>query len=137
MFTVRPPSTCEIPSHLATVLRNVYFKKSIDFVWERICLQILAPKIVILGLQPHSVIGFHYAVDSTDVMYQVRRDPWGCGFEKSCKFRKGGGVRACTSYEWPIGTPLSRSKVVSYQIDIYFASLILKAFKLFVEILQE
>ena len=46
MFTVRPLN-CEVPSHLANVLRNVYFKKSID---------------------------------STDVMYQVRRSPWRCAF---------------------------------------------------------
>ena len=34
-----------------------------------------------MGMRPHSVIGFHYAVDSTDVMYQVRRNPWCCAFE--------------------------------------------------------
>ena len=34
-----------------------------------------------MGMLPRSVIGFHYAVDSTDVMYQVRRNPWHCGFE--------------------------------------------------------
>ena len=41
--------------------------KPIDFVWERIVLRILAAGIVIEGMRLHSVIGSHYAVDSTDV----------------------------------------------------------------------
>ena len=69
MFTVRPLSTCEVPSHLANVLRNACLKKSIDFVWEKICLRILVPGIVIVVMRPHSVIGSNYVVDSTDVMY--------------------------------------------------------------------
>ena len=74
MFTVRPLSVCEVPLHLANALRNVYLKKSIGFVWERIFLRILVPGIVIVGMQPHSSIGSHYTVDSSDVMYQLKRN---------------------------------------------------------------
>ena len=31
--------------------------------------------------RPHSVTGFHYAADPTDVIYQVRRNPWRCALE--------------------------------------------------------
>ena len=78
MFTVRSLSACEVPPHLANVLRNVYLRKPIDFVLERICLRILVPRIVIVVMLPHSVIGPHYTVDSSDVMYQLRRNYWRC-----------------------------------------------------------
>ena len=67
MFTVRSLSACEVPPHLANVLRNVYLRKPIDFVLERICLRILVPRIVIVVMLLHSVIGPHYTVDSSDV----------------------------------------------------------------------
>ena len=70
----RPPSICEVPPFLANFLRNFYLKKSIDFARERTCLRNLVAGIVIVGMQPHRVIGFSYAVDSSDVKYQLRRD---------------------------------------------------------------
>ena len=41
-----------VTKHLANVFCNAYLKKSIDFAWE-------------VGIQPHRIIGLHYAVEST------------------------------------------------------------------------
>ena len=67
-------SICKVPPHLANVLRNVYLRKPIDFVLERICVRILVSRIVIVVMLPHSIIGPHYTVDSSDVMYPLRRN---------------------------------------------------------------
>ena len=86
IFTVRPPCISEVPSHLANVLCYVYLKTSIDFVWETICLRILVPGIEIEGMWPHSIVGSHNKVDSTEMIYQLVRNLWRCDLQIS-----GGG----------------------------------------------